>query len=183
MPEPEVPSQPEVAPQPEVPQPPQAVYTPQPEVPQPPQTAYAPQPEVQPEPAYGVSGGEYTQEFQDDDDEDSFGETTVLGATTHPMIFPSLVRLKTNERVVINKMEFIIGKDPSKVDYCIFDNSAVSRVHAKIICKNGEFFVIDNRSTNHVYVNGILIDANVEVRLSHGSHIRLGDEDFEFRFQ
>ena len=116
-------------------------------------------------------------------DKDFDGETTVLGISNQPMIFPILIRMKNNEKVVINKMEFFIGKDPSHVDYCIFDNSAVSRVHAKIISEKGEFFVIDNRSTNHVYVNGLLIDANVPVRLSHGSRVRLGDEDFEFRFQ
>ena len=116
-------------------------------------------------------------------DKDFDGETTVLGISNQPMIFPILIRMKNNEKVVISKMEFLIGKDPSQVDYCIFDNSAVSRIHAKIISEKGEFFVIDNRSTNHVYVNGMLIDANVPVRLSHGSRVRLGDEDFEFRFQ
>ena len=77
----------------------------------------------------------------------------------------------------------MIGKDASKVDCCIFDNSAVSRIHAKIVSKNGEFFVIDNHSTNHVYVNGMLIDPDTQVRLTHGARVRLGDEDFEFRFQ
>ena len=117
------------------------------------------------------------------DAEEGYGETTVLGISNQPMIYPVLIRIKNNEKAVINKQEFIIGKDPARVDYCIFDNSAVSRVHAKILCKNGEFFVIDQHSTNHVYVNGMMIDTNTEIRLTHGSRVRLGDEDFEFRFQ
>lgn len=111
------------------------------------------------------------------------GQTTVLGVSNQLTVFPILVRIKTNERIVINKNEFLIGKEPSRVDYCIFDNSAVSRIHAKIISKNGEFFVVDNHSTNHVYVNGMLVQPDLEVRLSHSSRVRLGDEDFEFRFQ
>ena len=114
---------------------------------------------------------------------DQFGETTVLGTSIVPAVCPILTRIKTGEKVVINKTEFYIGKDPTKVDYCIFNNSAISRVHIRIVCKNGEFFVVDNNSTNHVYVNGRRIEPDVEVRLEHDSRVRLGDEDFEFRFQ
>ena len=124
-----------------------------------------------------------TVQYDEIEEDNHFGETTVLGMSNQPMVFPALIRIKTQEKIIINKSEFYVGKDPSRVDYCVFDNSAVSRVHAKIICRNGEFFVVDNHSTNHVYVNGMLIDANVEVRLTHGSRVRLGDEDFEFRFQ
>ena len=125
-----------------------------------------------------------TGELDDTDDNGNYGETTVLGINgSQPMIFPILVRAKTGEKSVINKSEYLIGKDASKVDCCIFDNSAVSRIHAKIVSKNGEFFVIDNHSTNHVYVNGMLIDPDTQVRLTHGARVRLGDEDFEFRFQ
>ena len=114
---------------------------------------------------------------------DQFGETTVLGTSIVPAVCPILTRIKTGEKVVINKTEFYIGKDPTKVDYCRFNNSAISRVHIRIVCKNGEFFVVDNNSTNHVYVNGRRIEPDVEVRLEHDSRVRLGDEDFEFRFQ
>lgn len=125
-----------------------------------------------------------TGELDVTDDNENYGETTVLGINgSQPMIFPILVRAKTGEKSVINKSEYLIGKDASKVDCCIFDNSAVSRIHAKIVSKNGEFFVIDNHSTNHVYVNGMLIDPDTQVRLTHGARVRLGDEDFEFRFQ
>lgn len=113
----------------------------------------------------------------------AFGETTVLGIGSQPMVFPILIRIKTKEKIIINKNNFLIGKDARQVDYCVFDNSAVSRVHARIISRNGEFFIADIHSTNHVFVNGMMIDPASEVRLSHGSRVRLGDEDFEFRFQ
>lgn len=164
----------------EPPKPPVFVKVPEP--PKPPVFAKVPEPPKAPEPPI-YSQPQENRIDSDFDAEEGYGETTVLGISNQPMIYPVLIRIKNNEKAVINKQEFIIGKDPVRVDYCIFDNSAVSRVHAKILCKNGEFFVVDQHSTNHVYVNGMLIDTNTEVRLTHGSRVRLGDEDFEFRFQ
>lgn len=108
------------------------------------------------------------------------GETTVLSQSQLMQATAVLVRKKNEERVVINQSEFWIGKDPMSVNYCIFDNSAISRKHAKIICRNNRFFIIDNHSTNHVYINGIMIEPNREVELFNDSNIRLSDEDFRF---
>lgn len=110
------------------------------------------------------------------------GETTVLGAVADPSrVDPHLIRTKNNEKVPLNKPVFRIGKERSYVDYFIGDNTAISRSHANIINKNGEFFVVDTNSTNHTYVNGGMIQSNVETKLSHGTKIRLANEDFEFR--
>lgn len=110
------------------------------------------------------------------------GETTVLGATADPTrIDPHLIRIKNNERIPLNKPVFRIGKERSYVDYFIGDNTAISRSHANIVNHNGEFYVVDTNSTNHTYVNGGMIQSNVETKLSHGTKIRLANEDFEFR--
>ncbi len=110
------------------------------------------------------------------------GETTVLGATANPTkADPHLIRIKNNEKIPLNKPVFRIGKERSYVDYFISDNTAISRSHANIINHNGEFFVVDTNSTNHTYVNGTMIHSNEEVKLAHGSKIRLANEDFEFR--
>ncbi len=91
-----------------------------------------------------------------------------------------LIRYRNGERIVLNKPVFRIGKERSYVDYFVSDNPAVSRAHADIIFKNGEYFIVDTRSTNHTYINGGMIPPHVETRLSHGAKIRLGNEDFEF---
>ena len=110
------------------------------------------------------------------------GETTVLGGATEVNhTEPHLIRTKNNEKIPLNKPVFRIGKERSYVDYFISDNTAISRSHANIINHNGEFFVVDTNSTNHTYVNGGMISSNVETRLSHGTKIRLANEDFEFR--
>lgn len=123
----------------------------------------------------------------------NFGETTILNAaigetTTLDAIAaapttvnPYLIRTKNNERIPVNKPVFRIGKERSYVDCFIGDNTAISRSHANIMNHNGEYFVVDTNSTNHTYVNGGMIQSNVEVKLSHGTKIRLANEDFEFR--
>lgn len=111
----------------------------------------------------------------------AIGETTVLSATvTQQKVEPYLVRIKNNERIPLNKPVFRIGKERSYVDYFVSDNTAISRSHANIINRNGEFFVVDTNSTNHTYVDGRMIQSNVETKLTHGARLKLANEDFEF---
>lgn len=109
------------------------------------------------------------------------GETTVLGATPVAQVKPYLLRVKNNEKIDLNKPVFRIGKEKSYVDYFIGDNSAISRSHANVISRDGEYFVVDTNSTNHTYVNGQMIQSNVETKIAHGTKIKLANEDFEFR--
>lgn len=124
----------------------------------------------------------------------NFGETTNLdmlrnGGTTvlnpsmrNPqMISPNLIRMKNNEKIIINKPVFRIGKEKSYVDYFVSDNTAVSRSHANIITRDSKYYVMDTNSTNHTYVNGKMIQSNIEVEIENGDKIRFGNEDFEFR--
>ncbi len=109
------------------------------------------------------------------------GETTVLGATSAVQPKPHLIRAKNNEKINLDKPVFRIGKEKSYVDYFIGDNSAISRSHANIISRDGNYFVVDTNSTNHTYVNGAMIQSMVETPISHGAKIKLANEDFEFR--
>lgn len=113
----------------------------------------------------------------------AIGETTVLTAlqNTNKMIAPHLIRKKNNEKISLNKPVFRVGKERSYVDYFVGDNTAISRSHANIITRDGEYFVVDTNSTNHTFVNGEMIQSNVETKINHGDMIRLANEDFEFR--
>lgn len=114
----------------------------------------------------------------------SIGETTVLNSTQAAaarVLTPLLIRIQNNERIAVNKPVFRIGKERSYVDYFIADNTAVSRSHATIITRNGQYFILDTNSTNHTYVNGVMIQSNVEVKLASGDMIVLGNEEFEFK--
>lgn len=112
------------------------------------------------------------------------GETTVLNAVSlkkQKQIIPHLIRMKNNEKISVNKPIFKIGTEHSYVDYYVSDNSAVSRSHANIVSRDGEYFLVDTNSTNHSYVNGEMIKSNVEVKIEHGTKVMLANEDFEFK--
>lgn len=112
------------------------------------------------------------------------GETTVLNEamTMEPSEpKPYLIRTKYNERILIDKPVFKIGKEKSYVDYFISDNTAISRSHANIIENGSNYFIIDTNSTNHTFVNGSMIQSNMETPIKPGDKIKLANEEFEFR--
>lgn len=108
------------------------------------------------------------------------GETSVLN-TAQQNTQPFMIRGKNNEKIIIDKPVFRIGKEKSYVDYFIGDNPAVSRSHANIMLKDGEYFVVDTNSKNHTYVNGTMIASNVETKISHDMSLRFANEDFTFK--
>ena len=67
------------------------------------------------------------------------------------------------------------------VDFTIHGNGAISRVHAIITSKNGEYYIKDNKSTNHTFVDGRKVEDGENVLLKDGSKIVLGDEEFVFK--
>jgi hypothetical protein len=96
---------------------------------------------------------------------------------------PYLVRVNTDERIMLRKEVFKIGKAGLGVDYTVSGNGAISRLHAVITRKDDVSYIKDNKSTNHTYVNDKMVDEGEEVILTHDSHIRLGDEEFIFKIR
>lgn len=124
----------------------------------------------------------------EDDDEgegttvlDGSEGTTVLKNQEQP--FPYLIRICNYEKVKINKPAFRIGKEKSYVDYFVMNNNAVSRIHADIITKDNQYFIKDNNSTNHTFVNGTMVPVNQTVEIFDGDAIMLANESFEFHIE
>ena len=114
----------------------------------------------------------------------TIGATGILrGAGAVPKANPYLIRVNTGERVMITKQTFKIGKASMGVDYTVKGNGAVSRVHAVITNKDDVYYIKDNKSTNHTYVNGKIVDEGREELLTHDSKIMLGDEEFIFKLR
>ena len=109
-------------------------------------------------------------------------ETSVLNYTKAPDTpkQPYLLRIKNGERIPITGNIFRLGKEAKFVDYVIHDNEAISRSHANIISRNGQYFLQDNNSTNHSFLNGQQCVSNVELPLQDKASIRLGNEEFQF---
>ncbi|MDD2980449.1 MAG: trypsin-like peptidase domain-containing protein [Hespellia sp.] len=104
------------------------------------------------------------------------GETTLLGASGAAY----LIRKKNGEKIAINVQNFKIGKERKKVNYCISDNTSVSRCHVEIVKKGADYYVVDQGATNFTFVNGVQLSPHQETLLSDQSSLKLSDEEFEF---
>ncbi|MCD7773687.1 MAG: trypsin-like peptidase domain-containing protein [Ruminococcus sp.] len=132
-----------------------------------------PTPPVQPQSYPETGAGETTLL------DDGRGETSLLGGGMQSAR-AMLIRRKNGTNIPIKGSEFIIGKQRSRVNYCI-NNNAISRQHAKISNNGGIFYITDMGSSNYTYVNGEEIAPNVPKQISNGDIIKLADEEFEFR--
>lgn len=103
-------------------------------------------------------------------------ETTVLNSRP----YATLVRKSNNETVQVTATPFVIGKERRRVNYCISDNTTISRSHAQIVKNGANISIIDMNSKNGTFVNGVKCDANAAVALKSGDKITLADEDFVF---
>ncbi len=110
-------------------------------------------------------------------------ETPRTSIFNAPKAMPYLIRVNTEERIMLGKVMFKIGKATRGVDYTVDGNGAISRQHAVIIQKDGVCYIKDNKSTNHTYVNDKMVEEGVEEILTHDSRIRLGDEEFLFKIR
>lgn len=106
------------------------------------------------------------------------GETTVLNGVNQQTA--SLIRMKNGEQTRISKSIFKIGRERMRVDYCI-ENNYVSRVHADIVCRNGEYYLVNGNPKSGTFINDVKVDPGQEVRLKDGDRIKLADEEFQFR--
>lgn len=106
--------------------------------------------------------------------------TTVLGDIEEYEIKAYIKRQKTDETVSVEGEDFLIGKDPSRCQYFVDGNSAISRAHAKIQLIEGRYYLVDCNSTNKSYVDGQKMIANQPFEIFNGANIRLANEDFYF---
>lgn len=112
------------------------------------------------------------------------GETTVLNqgsseTTVLNQNFGTLTRTRTHESVKINKTEFVIGRERSRVDYCVSDNTNVGRAHAKILNRGGTAYLVDMNATNGTFLNSVKV-SGTQAALKNGDKITLADEEFTF---
>lgn len=136
---------------------------------------------------------EVTEVAETEDEEvvsNSILSQTISGATgllrgnvNVPKVNPYLIRVNTNERIMITKQNFKVGKASMGVDYTVKGNGAVSRVHAVITNKDGIYYIRDNKSTNHTYVNGKMLEEGENELLTQDCKIVLGDEEFIFKLR
>ena len=106
------------------------------------------------------------------------GETTVLGRN---VAGGTLVRKRTGETIAINADTFVIGRERKTSNYCIADNSSISRSHVTLSVRNGVTYLADMGAANGTFVNGVKAMPRQEIALKNGDKVTLADEEFEFR--
>lgn len=95
-------------------------------------------------------------------------------------VYPSLLRIKTNEETLINKDLFSVGYD-EECDYSFTDNEAISGHHADIIVDDLNVYIVDDGSTNGTYINDKEVPYCKKILLHDGDKIELADELFMFK--
>lgn len=93
---------------------------------------------------------------------------------------PYLVRVSTGEKITIDQSTFKLGRGKKFVDYYVGGNDTISKVHAYITNKANQYFLVDNSSRNHTFLDGKLLEPIEQMKLSHKSKIRLAKEEFVF---
>lgn len=134
----------------------------------------------------GTGSARLTEFFHDESGE---YETTVL--TSQPVsqnqltnkeiqseYYLYLIRNLNGEKITIDVTPFTIGKDSANMDF-VLNNDSVSRHHATIIYENGDYFIMDNNSTNGTTIEGIKLQPGEKGEIGNGYIISLGNESFQ----
>ena len=92
---------------------------------------------------------------------------------------PYLQKTKTNEKLYIEKDKFVIGSEDGS-DYQIKEET-VEAQHAFIVKEKNEFFLVDNESKTGTFMNTAQLLPNEKYVLVQGAHIRIAEEEFDFK--
>ena len=92
---------------------------------------------------------------------------------------PVLYLIFNNQRIPIDKDQFIIGRGSKTSDLAIKDGN-ISRKHAAVIRRNGTFYIKDLGSTNGIDYKGMRIDNK---RIDEGDVFHLCDYELRFTYR
>jgi pSer/pThr/pTyr-binding forkhead associated (FHA) protein len=95
--------------------------------------------------------------------------------------YPQLQRHSNGmlESISISKPNFIIGRLRDQVDY-VLENSSVGKIHAEIVSRDGEYFLVDLNTKNGTYINGTRIPSNKEHEIHSNDRITFANAEHVF---
>ena len=91
-------------------------------------------------------------------------------------------RLCTSDGKMIMQLDrpsITIGKKKEEADL-VLEEVSVSRIHARIIKEQNDFYLEDLNSTNGTYKNGLRMQPYEKRKLEEGDEIRFGKKEFVF---
>ncbi len=83
--------------------------------------------------------------------------------------------------IVIDKDDFLIGKNILVVDGAITFSRAISRIHCKVVNNNGRYYLVDLGSSNGTFVNKMKLTANKLQPLIDGDIVHLASSSFKVK--
>ena len=101
-------------------------------------------------------------------------EATTLLAPERVQNTALLFHEKTGERYLLKPPVSMIGKMPDTVQI-VLKEATVSRIHARLLCREEGWYLEDLNSKNGTYVNGSLLENGKQVKLNSGDKIRFAD--------
>lgn len=91
----------------------------------------------------------------------------------------TLIAIYEGQQYPVTKAEFIIGRGQKTSDLTIRDSN-VSRRHACVVEYNGQFWIVDQQSTNGVEFNGTKVERKV---IEDGDLYRICDHEIQFVYR
>ena len=129
--------------------------------------------------------GEWEDDINDDypNDINRTAETGLIerdSINADANLFATLIQLNTSrEFKIYNNTEVILGKGSQA--NIIISNPVISRVHAKITCRNYTCTLEDLNSKNGTFLNDKKLPPKMPSRLNSGDYITLGNEMFGYK--
>lgn len=105
-------------------------------------------------------------------------KTVVLGKANTSFHYLQNIACST-DRIRLDKDSILIGRLKDSVDHVI-QNNAVGKIHAELIEREGQYFVIDLNSVNGTYINGEKIICNKPAVINNGDKITFANESYTF---
>ena len=97
--------------------------------------------------------------------------TVIMGMGGMPYL------LYEGRKVEIGHFPFTVGKE--NTDF-IINKNVISRSHIRILCREDDYFIVDENSKNHTWLNGRRITPYTETLLKDGDTLRLANEILTF---
>jgi len=138
------------------------------------------QPTPAKQPAQNGAGGGYTYHLDGMDSGASLATTLMASDTDDGERKLALVRRANGQHTVITHNNFHIGRGQNMVDLYVDSKTMyIGADHAYIMMQGSEYFIIDNNSRNHTWINGEKIESSRPYPIHAGDMLRLADEYFE----
>ncbi len=91
----------------------------------------------------------------------------------------TLIAIYEGQQYPVTKEEFVIGRGQKTTDLTIRDSN-VSRRHAAVVLYNGQYWIVDQQSTNGIDFNGGKVDRKV---VEDGDSYRICDHEIQFVYR